>query len=459
MAVDTCRSFLTIPDLKQICEHRGWSPMGSSKDDLIAFVAPRIAGPEGVERARATLDERGLVLLHRFALFPLSIHVRDLTSERQKATKSWGLEDRTVFKDLADHLLNRGLALVHDTRHAHSGSESRFARLTFAVPQAHLGLLPPFPIETKPLGPEASQLEVEAFCKEALSVAIRQASAKKPHWPQGLLGRLASSFSLEKDTLSLPGKPRVSRVTDLVDRLVDLWVAKSEITSKPAVQVAIHVLSHLPKGQGCPSHRLAEAVGEFAQELSSSEAASLCDDGFRAGMLIRGGQGDPVYTKLSSATSESNGVNRRLSIEPVKGSKSVEVDLASSDLGAVLELAAYSLVTVSKGRLRLTPSVVHLGRARGRLAEIDAVNQARKVGRAYQRAVEHVEARHGKTLLHQGLTVIRIDDLGLRTLLTHRLGDKVRNLGGSYLAITAGALDEAVKIVEKEGFSPRRVSA
>ena len=74
------------------------------------------------------------------------------------------------------------------------------------------------------------------------------------------------------------------------------------------------------------------------------------------------------------------------------------------------------------------------------------------------RAVRDVEKKYGDLILHQGLVILRIEDLGLRTTLMHRMRANLRTLGGPYLAIPRGLAAEAEKIVRKEGFAPRRIA-
>ena len=76
---------------------------------------------------------------------------------------------------------------------------------------------------------------------------------------------------------------------------------------------------------------------------------------------------------------------------------------------------------------------------------------------AFDRALDRVERRHGRLLVHEGLLLLRIEDLGFRTLLAHRLGGSIRSLGGVYLAAPRGLAPEVEKLARKEGFAPRRV--
>jgi hypothetical protein len=48
LARGTCRSFLTAAQLKDICRYRRFGAPPSGKDDLAAYVAARLNGPEGV---------------------------------------------------------------------------------------------------------------------------------------------------------------------------------------------------------------------------------------------------------------------------------------------------------------------------------------------------------------------------------------------------------------------------
>ncbi len=128
------------------------------------------------------------------------------------------------------------------------------------------------------------------------------------------------------------------------------------------------------------------------------------------------------------------------------------VDPVRSAVTPLLELATVSRTESVKGELFLRPDVVRLGRAAPRLASLTALGEVRAACAAFDKAVRQVEKRRGEIVLHDGLLVLRIDDLGLRTLLRQRLGSALRELGGAYLAAPRGLAKEVEKVVREEGY-------
>ena len=51
LALRMCREILSLADLQVICRHRRWNLPRSGKDNLAAYVAPRLVESAGVAEA------------------------------------------------------------------------------------------------------------------------------------------------------------------------------------------------------------------------------------------------------------------------------------------------------------------------------------------------------------------------------------------------------------------------
>jgi hypothetical protein len=459
-AEETCRNFLTTTHLKEICRFRGFTPAKEDKESLVSFVAARLLGPTGVAQAMASLEGTYLCVLHLIAMSESPPCVRDLGRVLNPSKGPYAMSDaRADFNRVAGGLLNRGVALVSDSGVTNYTGESRFARLALLIPEAHRSFLPPFPVDSEPLGTTGRAQDALSICRRALILAVGNAGVAKPGWPEGLLGRLAAKISFKDGTLSVDGKvaPTVQRLIGLARSLWVKHAAKSDSSkiSKEAFNAAGYILSRLPAGHGCSVKALRAGLMRIGIEASEKDMIRFCDDGYQAGFLVCGGtDAAPAYAALSDDPAPDSDGPLAFAAEQ----RRIRVDLQQTGLGPLLELTAVSQVEIDKGEMRLVPDVIQMGRAGPHFESIPALAEVRAFCSAFEQAARHVQQNHGKTILHEGLVVLRVDDLGLRTQLLHRFDDQIRSLGGPYLAIPRGLSQQVEDFARKEGFAPRRVS-
>lgn len=469
LAHGTCHEILTARDLAAICHHRGLAAPGGGKEALAAFVAPRLLSAAGAARAMASLEARWLAVLHAIAIAGDPPALGDLRGMLRPRIPSWELDDRAFFRVVTDGLLSRGVVLVED-RPSHDSRASRFARLSFHFPEALHSFLPPYPVDTLPLRDAAVAGDPSRFFIQALRAAIGEPSGKSggksggkakaksgdesADPPSGrsrrLLDRLAAAISFDGGGLLL-GKAPVPTASALA-RLRREWLGEGR-KSYRAFRAAAHILAHLPPERGLAEDELREALSRIGLDAAAGEVGQFLEDGFEAGFLERGA--GPVYAAAKVAPPGKKVAPAFFARPTADG---VEVDLDRTDLGPLLDLAAVSRVEAASGALRLVPDIVLLGRAAERLPALEVLLRARACSRAFDQAAAHVEKVHGSLIVHEGLVVLRVEDLGLRTLLARQIGPGLRQLGGPYLAIPRALAGEVEKIVRKEGFAPRPVS-
>jgi hypothetical protein len=456
LARSTCVDFLTIPQLLQVCRRRGFSPPAKDKPSLAAFVARRFLEPTGAREAMAALGAPWLRVLHAIAMTVPAPDLQDLYKVRQSNRRTWARDARRFFQQLADELLSCGVVLVEDT--GGGRSSSRYERLVFRLAPAHLRALPPYPVATAPLAAPIRTGDPTALLRAALTMAVGNSGAAPASADTSLVARLAGDVSLAEGRLRLG---RTETPLDLAAAVA--WVRTTWMiapaggdAAAAAVRSAIaHVLHHLPAGHGATAAALAAALGAAGLDCEPEGAGRVCEEGVLAGLLVGGGRGATVA--YAAAPQAADGTDGEPPVFAADG-EGVRFDLARTGLGALLALADYCHVAAERGGLRLRPDVVRMGRTPERLAALSALPAVTRASRAFAKAVAFVKQRHGKLRVHEGLLVLRVEDLGLRTLLTHRLAARVRSLGGPYLAVPRAAADDVERIVRGEGFSPRRVS-
>jgi hypothetical protein len=186
---------------------------------------------------------------------------------------------------------------------------------------------------------------------------------------------------------------------------------------------------------------------------AENQLSAFCEDGYAAGLLWRGG--DKASRCYAGVPRRDVDADRALSFRPTK--EGIAVDLDRSGLAPLLELAAVSHVRAVKGNLCLVPDVLLLGRAATRLKAMAPLRDVRSASAVFDKAARYVEEKHGTLFLHEGLVVLRIEDLGFRTLLAHELSG-IRALGGPYLAAPQALLTHVEMLARREGFAPRKMT-
>ncbi len=449
LAEQTCRQFLTARDLAAICRHRGFNPPAGGKAALAAYLAPRLLSPVGAAEALASLEEPGLLLLHAIALAAQPLGLDELHAVVRPGGSARSIDRPDLFRSIAGVLLDRGIALVGERDSASLAAGSRLAQIAFHLPEVHRPLLPPFPVAARPLRAAVDPGAARRFVLEVLRRALARAAPRDSSDADGIQARLAAIVSFADGTLRFGGAA-MQDAESVLRRLHAEWIRGEAKTGRPHFAAAAHILAHLPPGTGLTPDDLRAALARLGRKTSEADLARFCRDGTDARLLLHE---DGCYRAVPvDAFAVADGP-----LAFRADDQGVEVDLAESGLGALLELASVSRAAPAGDRLRLVPDPVLLGRAADRLDGLAALRSVREASSAYERAARDAVGKHGKLLLHEGLLVIRVDDLGLHTLLAHELGAGARTLGGRHLAVPRGLALRVEKLVRREGFSPRRV--
>jgi len=464
LAEDTCHNLLNARHLKAICRWRAFNPPKGDKKTLASYVAPRLLETSGVAEAMASLEEPWLLALHKTAMAEETADLNDLRTIVQPGRNAYATDYRDLFRRVADGLLNRGVVLVEDRQGYLFERRSRFERLAFHFPEVYRPLLPPYPATTEHLGDHIQSGDTIRFCRKALQKAVLNAASRQPVRSDGFLGRIACTISFREGMLRF-GKAPVLDLESFLRHIRAEW-AHAELTSndsrkskptsgsKRGFRPAAYILSHLPPGEGITVRGLRAALSGIGYAVSEEKLTSFCQDGYEAGLLARRSDGHKTcYAAADGAAAAPEDEPLVFRVDDT----GIEVDLERTGLQPLLELASVCRVQPAKKHLHVLPDIVLLGRAAPRLRRFSTLQKVRASSPAFHKALAHVERAQGKLILHEGLLVLRIEDLGFRMLLSHQFGDNVRVLAGPYMAMPRGFAGQAERLARKEGFSPRRI--
>jgi hypothetical protein len=179
------------------------------------------------------------------------------------------------------------------------------------------------------------------------------------------------------------------------------------------------------------------------------------EEGTTAGLLDRT-QSDGMES-LYCIAPERAARETRLRLVPERDG--ILVDPLASDLLAVLQVAAISRASLEKenGTLHFVPDLIRMGRT---LPEtpVEVSLRLLDASPAFAAAIRQIEKRAGQVIVHQGLAVLRVRDVGLHALFCQRFPGSVRDLGSGFLACLASEVEPIVAFAQKEGFVARRES-
>ncbi len=457
LAAETCEQ-LTASELRQLCLSRGFPVAGLSRDDLARGAAARFLEPFGVREVMAALPPLWLKALHLVAFSREPLHFLALRALVEPDTTGWEVDWRGLRRQVSAGLLSRGVVLAFESEPPYR-EKSRYARTHLLLPAAFSALLPPFPIETQPFSPGEPVGTLEDLLSEALVSFAQRVESTTKQRSDTMADRLSKLLTIKDGILSLSqgGRPTAERMKAIV---ADVW--RSGLASHPSQQrrranlepgaLASHVLEHLPPAAGFTPSALSRALGELGLSVKGDEVASFLEDGATAGLLdrSRSSGAEPLYRGAPERVPTA-----RLNLIPAKGG--LLVDPAATDLLPVLQAAAICRVSIDRGRLLLAPDPIRMGRSL-RETPVEVALKLIEASPAFAAAVAEIEKREGKVFVHEGLTVFRVQDVGLRALFRQRFPSAVRELPGGFLACLSGEVEPLLAFAKKEGFVARRES-
>jgi hypothetical protein len=261
--------------------------------------------------------------------------------------------------------------------------------------------------------------------------------------------RVAARIGFEHETITLDHAPLATPAA-LFSKFREVWLGRGK--SSAAIEAAAHVLSTLPPGEGISAADLARAAARLGAAADGKELDTILREGVAAGLLAEGGgSATPLFRSRGEPDPEDGAT---LALEDAPGG--ALADPRASDLTGLLALARLASAEPRAGRILFAPDPVRLGRAVTDLATIPAVERAVAVSASFRAAVSKVRSRAGRTLLHTGLAVLRVDDPMLALGLSRKFPNAMRPLGGPWYAALTEALPKIVAAAGQEGFGTRR---
>jgi hypothetical protein len=130
----------------------------------------------------------------------------------------------------------------------------------------------------------------------------------------------------------------------------------------------------------------------------------------------------------------------------------VKIDLRLIPLPDLDRINALARITVENDHLLALPSRTKLGRAAPILRNSPLSLWLAGQVPAFGKDLETVNARWGKTILHENLLAARVRDLSLRVQLEREMGQSLIVLSDHFIAFPSEARSTVEKVLKKTGF-------
>jgi len=208
---------------------------------------------------------------------------------------------------------------------------------------------------------------------------------------------------------------------------------------------------------------IAPALRIYSFGTKAPPAEKLLQEGWELGLLSRLDIDSVPHYRLVPAHLPS-GTNAPYPAtlqwaDTTSQASTVKVDLRRIPLHDLDMLNTLAHFEVEKGNLYASPSLVKLGRATPPQRNSPLSRWLAENVPAFGRILETVNARWGKTLLHENLFIARVRDLGLRVQLERELKGNLVVLGDHFIAFPQDSRSRVEKVLKKTGFVIKAVKS
>jgi len=452
MLQQMCVEVLTEAEVRAICKNRGLPDQAASSRPLFAAL---FISETGVPTALGTLQRTEFALLHLLRAQDKPVDITFFSRLDPPKADRWSQRTFTqryqgVFAKVKERLVRKGLLLLALEPETWT-QKTNMERWRFALPAQFAPLLPPLIESTLRLSGDGDWRSDVA--REKLKTAVG---------PEGAAEATNDTLAIINGELRLGGRP--FRADRLWQWQKHRWQADTTqrkgrkadnpYTFQPAESV-VHLLGSVEAGLWTDADALTVPLQIFCGFKVDSRA--VCESGWRWGCLARQEADGKTWYRLVSPPAPDAAPEQYLA---VSGDGGLTVDLNAVPFEVLEKLVMISdQEPVPGGRplLRLTPNLVKLGRVGEAIAALPVADWLHRNAPAFHQAIETVQQRRGKTIVHENLAVARVSDLTLKVALEKALGSRAVALGEDYLAFPREAVAEVKRLVVKMGHVVKEV--
>ena len=439
---------LSDADLTAIRKARGFSASETASRTSFASFYVTSVGLENVMRTLTPEEGLTLRLLHETGEVDISFFER-VYSCNQRGT--YTQRYKTTFDQVKKNLVRRGLVVMAEVKMR--SENTQLERWRFALPPEFSSSLPAI---TMLSSSEPGQVNEQIIRKKLLQLVGGPAAVPKDELP--LLIKNGSLF-LKEYPFSIASLGIWQKEA--------WWRWHTTATDKMNIRASLSpvdaVLKLLSTEGWTEPQSIEAAIKIYCFGAKIPSVAMLLQTGWSLGLLsrleIHGTEYYRIAPPLNLNQSGQPYPVRLIWADTVSNPGSVKIDLKLVPIADLEMLNALTDLSVNISDLMATPSLIKLGRARPQERSSAVSHWLTEQVPAFGEALKIVNARWGKTFLHENLLFARVQDLSLRVQLERELKDKVVVLSEHYIAFPIEARSQVEKVLKKTGFVTKSIKA
>jgi hypothetical protein len=477
-----CHEELSNADINAIRKNRGFSEQETASRALLENF---LLSDTGVQDVLGALTEKEIVFLHLLKFvgqevaIPLFTRLYDDVDRPNYGT--YTQRYKPVFKKVRRALIRKGILLFAED-HSLWDADTKMERRRYRFPRQFERFLPP-PIQS------TKWLEGEGDIRTGiLRQKLKEVIPNEPpvDVPDDVNGQY--ELKLVDGDLRIGTKPFCPIMLNLLKWQRACWTAsvppperyagKSKVKGVwrrergpvvPPVEAAAYVFSQLEEKAWIRADQLSLSLRIFCDEAASSHVRSgvsgeeVCRTGWRWGYLAKQEADGVTYYRRAEKEAEPD-TDPQYYLYAPDGCRyrDLIVNLETIPYQALEYLDQISdlrMADASGPCLAASPSLVKMGRSLAAIQQQPLTQWLRENAPAFRQALETVEQRWGKQIVHQDLFVAKVDDLGLKVQLERAFPDprKVLFLPDDYIAFPRRMLTKVEKVVTEAGHVIRLV--
>jgi hypothetical protein len=220
----------------------------------------------------------------------------------------------------------------------------------------------------------------------------------------------------------------------------------------------LHAFSRLAPDEWIRHEELGPLLRLYHHPGKPPHTQDVCEAGCRLGCLARHRAGEATYYRSANLT-------RHAGCAP-EDYLALEADRLRVDMQAVpyrdLELiASIAKLTVTGAALVARPDIIRLGGAPDRVWSDPLTQWVRRHATAFGEAMDSIEARRGKQIVHDNLLIARVKDLSLRVQIQKAISQpgQLVTLPNGYIAFPVDALGDIQRLLTRSGYVIKTIQA
>ena len=431
---------LSDADLNAIRKARGFSASETASRTALANFYVTSIGVQEVMQALTPEEAFTLRLLHETGEVDVTFFTRLYGTGSKYGT--YTQQFRPVFDEVKKNLVRRGLVVMAQVKMR--GDTVQLERWRFALPPEFAPYLPSLPTV---FSDQPGQINDHTVRRKLLTITGGGPAVPNDplplHLSHGSIQLKNQPFSLETFrawqlnawesalNASRPNIPASLAPTEAALKLLssEAWTAPQSI--QPVLQIYC-----------------------FGGKIPP--AADLLKAGWKLGLLSRLEIDSVPHYRLTPApdpAAADSPYPAALSwADTASRSGSVKIDLRLIPLHDLDLLNTLAHLDLEHGELHAFPSPIKLGRATPAQRNSPLSLWLADHIPAFGKALADVNAKWGKTLLHENLLIARVRDLSLRVQLERELGPNLVLLNEHFIAFPRELLSSVEKVIKKTGF-------